>query len=133
MSVVLIYGPAAAGKYTIGSKVSEELGVPLFHNHLTVDLVSALFDFGSNGFRELRGNIWRSAFQAAANEGKSFVFTFHPEATVERSLIGELSGIVKKAEGSMLFVELECSTAVVLAPFFPLASNHTSSVETATL
>ena len=114
MLVVFIYGPAAAGKYTIGTEVSKELGIPLFHNHLTVDLASSLFEFGSDGFKALRADIWRSAFRESAKEGKSFVFTFHPEATVERSLISELSEIVGEAGGSLFFVELECSTAAIL-------------------
>ena len=114
MLVVFIYGPAAAGKYTIGTKVSKELSIPLFHNHLTVDLASCLFEFGADGFKALRADIWRSAFRESANEGKSFVFTFHPEATVDRSLIGELSEIVEEKGGSLFFVELVCSTAVVL-------------------
>jgi hypothetical protein len=63
--VVFIHGPAASGKHTIGNLVSEQLGVPLFHNHLTVDLVGTLFDFGTEAFIELRAEIWRSAFTAA--------------------------------------------------------------------
>ena len=47
MHVFFIFGPAAAGKYTIGKLVSESLALPLFHNHLTVDLVATLFEFGS--------------------------------------------------------------------------------------
>ena len=114
MLAVFIYGPAASGKYTIGSKVSEALNIPLFHNHLTVDLTSCLFEFGSDGFRALRANIWRSAFRECAKQAKSFVFTFHPEATVEPSLISELTEIIEDAAGSIFFVELECSTAAIL-------------------
>ncbi len=38
----------------------------LFHNHLTVDLVAALFDFGSEPFVRLRESIWLDAFREAA-------------------------------------------------------------------
>ena len=114
MIVIFIYGPAAAGKYTIGSKVSESTGLALFHNHLTVDLVSSLFEFGSDGFKGLRSNIWRSAFLASAKENKSFVFTFHPESTVEDSLVSELQEIIENEGGSIFFVELTCSTTAVL-------------------
>jgi len=114
MLVVFLYGPAAAGKYTIGSEVAQALDIPLFHNHLTVDLTSCLFEFGSEGFKKLRADIWRAAFRGCANERQSFVFTFHPEASVERSLIGELTEIIEQADGKLYFVELECSTTVIL-------------------
>jgi len=34
MYIIFIYGPMASGKYTIAKKLSEELDVRLFHNHL---------------------------------------------------------------------------------------------------
>jgi hypothetical protein len=114
MLVVFIHGPAAAGKHTVGSLVAETLGIPLFHNHLTVDLVKTLFEFGSTPFRELRATIWRAAFEECARAGRSFVFTFHPEATVAPTLITELTGVITRAGGAMLFVELACSRATVL-------------------
>jgi hypothetical protein len=114
MFVTFIYGPAAAGKHTIGSILSAQVGLPLFHNHLTVDLATALFEFGSEQFRSIRSQVWRLVFREAAAAGKSFIFTFHPEATVEADLVLALSGIVEDAGGSMFFVELECSHAAVL-------------------
>lgn len=45
MRVVFIHGPAAAGKYTIANELSKISGIPLFHNHLTVDLAKTLHDF----------------------------------------------------------------------------------------
>ena len=114
MHVVFIYGPAAAGKYTIGTALSEELGIPLFHNHLTVDLAKSLFEFGSVGFNNLRAEVWRASFREAANEGVSFIFTFHPEATVEPSLISNLSKIIEEAGGIVFYVELECSHDTIL-------------------
>jgi len=112
-AVIFIHGPAAAGKFTIGSLVSEQLGLPLFHNHLTVDLVKTLFDFGTSAFISLRAEIWRSSFLAAADEGVSFVFTFNPERTVAPSLIDELSDIVTSAGGRILYIELECAEAEI--------------------
>ncbi len=112
-TVVFIHGPAAAGKHTIGTLVSEGLGIPLFHNHLTVDLVKTLFDFGTPGFVQLRADIWRLAFREAAAAQRSFVFTFHPEATVAPSLIGELAALITEAGGQLHYVALRCSDAAI--------------------
>ena len=108
-SVVFIHGPASAGKYTIGSLVGEKLGIPLFHNHLTVDLVKTLFEFGTEGFKNLRAAVWRESFKAACDAKQSFVFTFHPENSVDPSLMDELASLVRNAGGVVQYVELTCS------------------------
>jgi len=111
--VIFIHGPAAAGKHTIGSLVSARLDLPLFHNHLTVDLVKTLFDFGTADFKTLRAEIWRSSFRQAAEARRSFVFTFNPESTVAPSLMQELSDLVTDAGGRIHYVELRCSDAEI--------------------
>ncbi|MEM1262887.1 MAG: AAA family ATPase [Pseudomonadota bacterium] len=113
--VVFLHGPAAAGKHTVGTRVAERLGLPLWHNHLTVDLVKTLFEFGTDEFIALRESIWQTTFAAAAKAGRSFVFTFNPEATVRRTLIDELQAAVQRAGGQVLYVELICSDAEVQA------------------
>lgn len=114
MYVIFIHGPAAAGKYTIGALVAQQLGLPLFHNHLTVDLATSLFDFGTEPFKRLRAEIWHASFRASAEADQSFVFTFHPEATVEKTVIDGLRATVADAGGVLYFVELVCSRAGVL-------------------
>ncbi len=42
MRLVLIHGPAAAGKLTVAREVARLTGAALFHNHLVVDAVAAL-------------------------------------------------------------------------------------------
>ena len=106
--VVFLHGPAAAGKHTIGTRLAALSGLPLFHNHLTVDLVSTLFDFGSPGFRQLRADIWLASFSAAAEARQSFIFTFAPEATVQPGLIDELGARVVAADGKVHYVQLIC-------------------------
>jgi len=113
--VVFIHGPAASGKYTIGSALAERLGIPLFHNHLTVDLVTTLFDFGSPPFIALREDIWLAAFTEAARAGVSFVFTFFPEATVRPTFVEEAVAAVEARGGAIVFVELTCSEEAVEA------------------
>jgi hypothetical protein len=114
MRVVFIHGPAASGKHTIGSLLSTRTGLPLFHNHLAVDLARTLFEFGSEGFTQLRAKVWIAAFSEAAAAGTSFIFTFHPEATVDPSLIGALVQIVESSGGKVCFVELRANRETVL-------------------
>ena len=115
MDVIFLHGPAAVGKRTIGSLLSTLVDLPLFHNHLVVDAVNGLFEFGSEPFVDLREQMWLSAFDVAAKASQSFVFTFSPEASVVPDLIPRLQRVVVKNRGRILFVELTCSEASVLA------------------
>ena len=114
MKVIFIHGPPAAGKLTIASLLSEMTGLPLFHNHLTVDLVKSLFEFGSPGFIKLREEIWLSSFKAASKAQQSFIFTFNPENTVDPALIETLGAIIRNNGDEILFIELKCSDEEVL-------------------
>lgn len=108
MQLVFIHGPAASGKLTVASRLAAFSGLRLFHNHLTVDLVSALFDFGSEPFIRLRESIWLEAFREAAENDQSLIFTFHPEASVRRDFPERVVSEIRSHHGEILFVELVC-------------------------
>jgi hypothetical protein len=108
MQLVFIHGPAACGKLTVARQLAETSGIRLFHNHLTVDLVAALFDFGSEPFVRLRESIWLDAFVEAAKQGQSLVFTFHPEASVQPDFPQRVVSAVRSQGGEVLFIELSC-------------------------
>jgi hypothetical protein len=113
-TLVVIYGPPAVGKLTVGRLVAERAGLRLFHNHLAVDLALSLFDFGTRGFRALRAAVWRTAFDAALAEGiKGLVFTFNPEPSVDRDFIPDLIRRTEAAGGRVLLVSLTAPDAVL--------------------
>lgn len=109
MKLIVLYGMPATGKLTVGQELATLTGCRLFHNHLVVDLLLSVFDFGSPGFVELREQIWLSVFRAACRENiPGLIFTFAPEATVTSTFIGKLVDMVT-AEGSTVeFFELTC-------------------------
>lgn len=43
MKLVVIIGPHAVGKMTVGQELAKMTGLKLFHNHMTIDIVSELF------------------------------------------------------------------------------------------
>jgi hypothetical protein len=108
MELVFIHGPAGSGKLTVARELSRMTGLQLFHNHLTVDAVTAVFDFGSEPFVRLREQIWLSVFREAAQRHVSLIFTFTPERTVRASFIADTLNAVTSAGGRVLFVELTC-------------------------
>ena len=109
MKLVVLFGMPATGKLTVGQELAALTGYGLFHNHLAVDLLLSVFEFGSPGFVELREQIWLSVFREASREGlPGLIFTFAPEATVRPEFIGNLVAAMKAEGGEVEFVELTC-------------------------
>jgi len=103
--VVLLFGRPAVGKFTIGKLLAEDVGYRLLHNHAVVDLVEALFPFGSEAFIKLREELWLAAIDAAIDAKlKGIILTFAPEQTVTDDFLPNL-----RKRGALRLVELRCS------------------------
>ena len=114
MRLLFLWGLPASGKLTVAKEVAELTGWKLFHNHLTVDLLLAVFPFGSKEFIELREEIWLSVFEAAAaSECPGLIFTFNPESTVRQSFLEETVDVVAEHHGSVEFVEMFCEESAI--------------------
>ena len=48
MKFVLIFGPHAVGKMTVGYELEKITGLKLFHNHMTIELVSPFLTVSVN-------------------------------------------------------------------------------------
>jgi len=109
MKLIFIYGLPATGKLTIAHELVSLTGFKLFHNHLVVDLLLSVFEFGSQPFIELREEIWLSVFEEACrSQLPGLIFTFAPERTVRSRFIGDAVDLVHKGGGEVDFVELTC-------------------------
>jgi hypothetical protein len=111
MKLIFIHGAPAVGKLTIARELASLTGYRLFHNHLTVDLVTSVFEFGSAPFVRLREQIWLSVFQEAVQQNLSLIFTFNPERTVRESFIQNAIDIIEGGNGKIIFIELTCSAS----------------------
>ncbi len=94
-------------------ELAELTGLPLFHNHLAVDVLTPLFEFGSASFVKLRELIWLSVFQEAAKNGMSLIFTFAPERTVRPSFIQDTITTIAARGGVVHFVRLTCAAGEI--------------------
>lgn len=111
MEIIFIYGPVASGKLTVARELAKLIEVPLFHNHLVVDAVGAVFPFGSEPFTHLREAFWLQTFREAARRGQSLIFTFAPEPTVSPDFLKRLFEAVEPFGGSVVFIALTVSRA----------------------
>lgn len=109
MRLLWIYGLPATGKHTVAQHLAALTGYKLFHNHLAVDLLLSVFDFGTDPFVTLREQIWLSVFeQAAATDLPGLIFTFAPERTVRPSFIPAALDILTRHNVVVDFIELQC-------------------------
>jgi hypothetical protein len=106
MQLVFIYGQVASGKFTVGRELANLTSLPLFHNHLVVDAVGAVFAFGTEPFVRLREDLWLRVIGEAALRNQSMIFTFAPEPTVDAGFPARVRALVESFGGTVLFVAL---------------------------
>src|SRR5687767_11349707 len=115
MRLVILYGPPGVGKLTVARELATLTGFRLFHNHLTVDLVSAVFPRAHPSFGPLITRFRREIFAEAAGAGVDLIFTYvylHPDDEPDvRTLIEPVVG----AGGTVHFVQLTCDRETLLA------------------
>ena len=109
MRLIFLYGLPATGKHTVAQHLATLTGYKLFHNHLAVDLLLSVFDFGTQPFVDLREQIWLSVFeQAAATNLRGLIFTFAPERTVRPTFIPDALDLLARHNATVDFIELRC-------------------------
>lgn len=73
---VLIIGPQAVGKMTVGQELSKITGYKLFYNHMTIELVRLIFDYDKNVYHQMNRLMRYEIFKefSKSNE-KGIIFT----------------------------------------------------------
>jgi hypothetical protein len=77
MKLVILFGPPAVGKMTVGLELERLTGLRLFHNHMTIELVLRFFPHGTPPFARLVSEFRRRIFEeVAASDLPGLVFTY---------------------------------------------------------
>ena len=76
MKLIILYGAPAAGKLTIATELGRLIGFKVFHNHLSIDCVKPVFDFGTAPFLRMIETIRFATIAEAAREGVDLIHTF---------------------------------------------------------
>lgn len=110
MKLIFLHGLPGVGKLTVARELAKLTGFKVFHNHLTVDLVQSVFEFGSPQFVELRERIWLEVLSKATEARLAgLIFTFAFERTVRDGFIQNVRTAVESSGGEVVFVQLVCS------------------------
>jgi hypothetical protein len=72
---VLIFGPPAVGKMTVGRQLCRRTGMRLFHNHAVLEPLLDVFDYGTPPFMKLLGEFRQRVIDEALDAGVDLIFT----------------------------------------------------------
>jgi len=112
VKLVVIYGAPGVGKLTTALALGNLTGFRVFHNHLSFNLVRAIFDFPSPPFLDLMQTIRLATFEAAARERlPGLVFTFVYANPGDDAFVRRMTETVERHGGEMLFARLTCDAA----------------------
>ena len=111
-TLVWISGPPAVGKMTVGLELTEITGIPLFHNHVSIEAVLPVFEFGSPPFNRLVGNFRdQMLVEAAQSELPGLIFTmmWAFDLASDLAFVEKQKALFESHGGSAVFVELTAS------------------------
>lgn len=108
MKLLIIYGPPAAGKLTVANEVAKRTGFRVFHNHLSIDAILPVFDFGTKPFFKLVEMIRIETIAEAARENVDLIHTFCYAKDEDDEYIRKITTAAEDNGGEVLFVLLVC-------------------------
>ncbi len=114
MRLIFLYGPPASGKLTVARALSDLTGAAVYHNHVSLDYASTLFDHGTTEFGALVEKLRLETFAFCAQRERDLIFTYvyahpHDEPFVRRTI-----SAVQGCDGQVLFVQLDAPDEILL-------------------
>ncbi len=77
MKLIILIGPHAVGKMTVGQELEKLSGFKLFHNHMAIEMVAPFFSYSTPEGRGLVNRVRQEFFNAfSASDAEGYIFTF---------------------------------------------------------
>lgn len=114
MKLIYLHGPPAAGKYTIAKELEAKIGARIFHNHLTIDVAKAIFDFGTPAFWDLVYALRLQCITIAAQQAEGvLIYTSCYSHPHNLPFLEQIEQAVQSAGSELLPVYLQCDVATL--------------------
>lgn len=108
MKLLILFGPPAVGKTTIGNLLESMTDFKLFHNHMVMDGIMHIFGVGTPSEDRLSKIVRTKIIEEAASQGINLIFTYVWNFNREKGKINIdiYKKIYESHGGEVLFVEL---------------------------
>lgn len=106
MKLIFLYGSPAVGKLTVANEIARRTGFKVFHNHLSIECVKPIFDYGTKPFGKLVEIIRFEVVEEAARAGLSIIYTFCYAKGLDDPHVAEITRRVEQNGGDVCFVQL---------------------------
>jgi len=108
MKLLILVGPPAVGKATIGRIIAEKTDFRLFHNHMIMDGIIELFGVGTPAEDRLSKMIRSEVIKEAAESRLNLIFTYAWNFGSEKGKnnITIFKDIYESKGGEVIFIEL---------------------------
>jgi hypothetical protein len=119
VTLVYLYGPPASGKLTVAEQLAEQSGYRLFHNHLTVNAIRPVLDFGTEPFRQVLHRLRLDVLAVAARAGIDVIFTNNsawsgPDGRTQFTAFADAAKrVTEEGGGKICFVRVTAPLAVL--------------------
>ena len=117
MKLVILFGPPAVGKMTVGQELARATGLKLLHNHMTIDLVLNFFAYGTKEFSRLNSLFRNEIFKAvAASELPGLIFTYvwALDDPRDKAYVDHIASAFSDRGATVYYVELQADLQVRL-------------------
>ena len=107
--LVVIIGPQAVGKMTIGEKLKEKIGYTLMTNHDSIEIAIKIFSSNKDAKLKLKSKIREDVFNICLENNISIIFTFVVDFNTNDDFLylNELKNKFEKTGGHFYLIELE--------------------------
>ena len=107
--LVVIIGPQAVGKMTIGEKLKEKIGYTLMTNHDSIEIAIKIFSSNKDAKLKLKSKIREDVFNICLENNISIIFTFVVDFNTNEDILylNELKNKFEKTGGHFYLIELE--------------------------
>ncbi len=113
MKFIILFGPLAVGKMTVGQELEKLTDLKLFHNHMTIEMVLPFFEMHTESFKKLVSSYRIQMFEEVAKSnlaGLIFTYVWQLDQKKDCDFIDHIVEIFEKENASVYYIELEADS-----------------------
>jgi len=113
MKLLFIYGSPAVGKLTVANEIAKRTDFKVFHNHLSIDCIEPIFDFGTESFFKLIEMIRVETINEAARQNVNLIYTFCYAKDSDDAHVRKITEAVEANGDDVYFVLLRAEREIL--------------------